>query len=150
MKGLLKFVALVGLILILQFAVIGALIWGVIHQFGLIEVSVHDRGGTRVRLPIPAVVIHGGAGAIRVVARPGFCNMDEAVDVWSPVAEALADDIESSADFTLLELDHDDGRVTIRKDGDRVRIDVRGRDGDVEVSVPSRTVGKLIRSTGGV
>ena len=62
----------------------------------------------------------------------------------SPLGEAW-DRIEASPDFVMVEVVSDREQIRVEKNGRNLRILVDGKDVDVDISVPLRTVDRLLR-----
>ena len=111
---------------------------------GVVIVDVREDGpdGPRIWLPVPLPLAQAALalapGEARAVDLP-------ALEPYLPAAAALLEALAGQPDFTILEVDEGRDRVLVRKEGDRLVIDVReGENEQVSCRLPLRTARRLL------
>lgn len=125
------------------------LVGGVVAHTGVLLVDVQGETGPRVWVPVPVVLARGG-----LLVGPEKARRIEAPGLERYLAHAgrVVDALRESPDGLLLvEVRDGDQHVTVRKEGDalRVRSLEGGRHGDrrdVEALVPLRSVEAVVRA----
>ena len=109
-----------------------------VASLGVVVVDVREGGpdGNRIVVPVPLVFAQAALAAAPLVAEEELRLPDEAAEhigIAREVLEALA----AAPDFVLVHVEEPDEEVLVRKEGDKLVIQVRGRDGeDVSVNAP--------------
>ncbi len=109
-----------------------------VASLGVVVVDVQEGGpdGHRIIIPVPLVFAQAALAVAPVVAQEELRIPDEAIEhigIAREILEALAD----APDGVLVHVEEPDEEVLIRKEGDKLVIQVRGRNGeDVLVNVP--------------
>ena len=109
-----------------------------VASLGVVVVDVQEGGpdGHRIMIPVPLVFAQAALAVAPVVAQEELRIPDEAIEhigIAREILEALAD----APDGVLVHVEEPDEEVLIRKEGDKLVIQVRGRNGeDVSVNVP--------------
>ena len=109
-----------------------------VASLGVVVVDVQEGGpdGHRIMIPVPLVFAQAALAVAPVVAQEELRIPDEAIEhigIAREILEALAD----APDGVLVHVEEPDEEVLIRKEGDKLVIQVRGRNGkDVLVNVP--------------
>lgn len=139
-------------ILILLFVLVGiagsvaiaAAVYDRVRALGTIEVAVED-GYHRLRLSLPAVL----ATAILDGSRLHFdgVNVELRHDLrdWAPAIEAALAGMEGYEDVPLVQIVDGRDRVSIRKRGSKIVIEIDGGSERVRVSVPEESLRKALR-----
>ncbi len=109
-----------------------------VASLGVVVVDVQEGGpgGHRIMIPVPLVFAQAALAVAPLVAQEELRIPDEAIEhigIAREILEALAD----APDGVLVHVEEPDEEVLIRKEGDKLVIQVRGRNGeDVSVNVP--------------
>lgn len=145
MKGFVKFVALVGVIFMVEVSVLATATWVTVRSIDWGTVDLHDRHeGVRVRIPFPASAL---TGSMSLASNHVRFDVDDDRDreMFEAIAD-MADDIADAPDMKILELEENDGKITIRKVDGKIRIEVREHDGDVVITLPESSVKSVART----
>ena len=147
-----KTTAKVMLILVAAFGTLlmgsGFLLAASIVQSGLVTVKVHESGpdGTRLYLPVPAVLVHAGLSVLpALIERDVWEEVRTDLGEWGPVAAEALRAVEDSPDAVLVEIENDRESVRIEKDGRTLEIRVRDGKDSFEISVPASLLGRVAR-----
>lgn len=141
-----RLVRWLGLALLLASAPIVALA-GTVAATGTITVAVveHASDGTRIWIPVPALLADLGLMAVGVLApAEALDEVRRETGEFLPVLREVARELERLPDATLVEVETDGETVRVRKVGGDFEIDVRSRDVDVSVQVPARLFGRTL------
>jgi hypothetical protein len=144
MKVLLVLVAAFGLLLMGS----GFLLAASIVQSGLVTVKVHESGpdGTRLYLPVPAVIVHAGLSVLpALIEEDVWEEVRTDLGEWAPVAAEALRAVEDSPDAVLVDIENDHESVRIEKDGRTLEIQVRDGKDRFEISVPASLLGRVAR-----
>lgn len=135
-----RFVAIALLLLFTPIFVFGA----TVAATGTVTVSVQEKGGTDLWIPVPALLFD-----LAVFAVPHIVPEDELADARREIAPyldtltALAHEIESiPAGAVLVEVQDGNEHVRITKEWRSFEILVDSDDADVRVSVPARLLSR--------
>ena len=146
MKGFLKFLLLVTVLLVL---LVGIPAYGLYHLFFVadqITLQASDGDGQRVCLSIPARVISLAAGLARpqIVIEPSEI---EELEQWKPAIAAIISELDKHPDLPIVEVSTDgDVRVRIVKQNGKLRLFVDSREGDqITIDVPAHVVSDAVR-----
>jgi hypothetical protein len=144
MKGLLKFLLLVTVLLVI---IVGIPLYGLYHLFFVadhIYVRASERYGDRVCISIPATIV---TVAVKL-AEPRFVfhgEEAEAIEAWRPAISALLSEIHKYPDMTILEAENGDDYVRIVKEKGKVRLHATSRGDELTIDVPAEIVDDTIR-----
>ena len=150
----------VRLVLIIVTAVVllfvGAIAAGTaaLYQGGTIAVQVSGtHGGSEINIAVPAGLANLALALVPIVSIDVFEDDDvrewcNELQVWVPTAQAAIDALAAQPDFTLVEVNDGDERVTIRKEGRKLVIEVDSDDERIRVSVPLTTVREFCKKLG--
>lgn len=116
---------------------------------GTIAVDVRETRGDRVSVHVPAGLAEM---ALFFVPSGLVDHFVEEIDVHAagevrdllPTVRAVWNELEASPDFVLVEVNDGDEHVVIEKRNRRILITVQSDDADVSVSIPVRTVDRLL------
>lgn len=144
-RGAKVFVVAMGLVGVFCLATAAAVAWAVhaVVTSPPVEVSVRD-GGSQVALRLPAGLLVGAAAIAPTFAVRGGGADELRLSEWSPVLAAVADELGTMPDATLLEIIDGDERVTVVKHGHDLSLRVRSPGGDVDVTMPADLAGDLV------
>jgi hypothetical protein len=123
---------------------VGVAIYHRVRDLGTIEVAIEDRHN-RVRLALPAAL----ATAVLDGSRLHFDGV--AVDVrhdlrdWAPAIEAALEGMEGHPDVPLVQIVDGRDRVTIRKLGTKILVEIDSGSERVKVSVPEESLRRALR-----
>ena len=147
-----KTAAKVLLILVAAFGTLlmgsGFLLAASIVQSGLVTVKVHESGpnGTRLYLPVPAVLVHAGLSVLpALIEEDVWDEVRTDLGEWAPVAAEALRAVEDSPDAVLVDIENDRESVRIEKDGRTLEIRVRDGKDSFEISVPASLLGRVAR-----
>jgi len=144
MKVLLVLVAAFGLLLMGS----GFLLAASIVQSGLVTVKVNESGphGTRLYLPVPAVLVHAGLSVLpALIEEDVWEEVRTDLGEWAPAAAEALRAVEDSPDAVLVDIENDHESVRIEKDGRTLEIRVRDGKDSFEISVPASLLGRVAR-----
>ncbi|HWN42007.1 MAG TPA: hypothetical protein VNW71_07270 [Thermoanaerobaculia bacterium] len=144
MKVLLVLVAAFGLLLMGS----GFLLAASIVQSGLVTVKVNESGphGTRLYLPVPAVLVHAGLSVLpALIEEDVWEEVRTDLGKWAPAAAEALRAVEDSPDAVLVDIENDHESVRIEKDGRTLEIRVRDGKDSFEISVPASLLGRVAR-----
>ncbi|MFN2240385.1 MAG: hypothetical protein ABR524_13440 [Thermoanaerobaculia bacterium] len=142
-------------VLILFFVLIGiagsvAVAVAVYHRvrdLGTIEVSIED-SHNRVRLALPAAlataVLDGGRLHLDGVA----VELRHDLRDWAPAIEAALEGMEGYPDVPLVQIVDGRDRVTIRKLGTKILVEIDSGSERVKVTVPEESLRRALRKAG--
>lgn len=123
-----------------------ALAAAVAHS-GVMSIAVDDHGrdGGRLYIPIPAALIEIGAHTLPLVI-PGdeLAQLRHELAPYQEGLEALATELATMPDVTLVRVTTDHEHVRIVKEGRMLRITVDSADANIRVSVPAASFGRLL------
>lgn len=147
-----KTMAKVLLVLVAAFGILlmgsGFLLAASIVQTGLVTVKVNESGpdGTRLYLPVPAVLIHAGLAVLPALIEEDVWEEVRAdLGEWAPAAAEALRAVEDAPDAVLVDIENERESVRIEKDGRTLEIRVRdGRD-SFEISLPASLLGRVAR-----
>ena len=143
-KVLLVFTAACGLLLMGS----GFLLAASVVQSGLVTVKVHESGpdGTRLYLPVPAVLVHAGMSVLpALIEQDVWEEVRTELGEWGPVAAEALRAVEDAPDAVLVDIENGRESVRIEKDGRTLEIHVRdGRD-SFDISLPASLLGRVAR-----
>ena len=143
-KVLLVLVAAFGLLLMGS----GFLLAASIVQSGLVTVKVHESGpnGTRLYLPVPAVLVHAGLSVLpALIEEDVWEEVRTDLGEWAPVAAEALRAVEDAPDAVLVDIENDRESVRIEKDGRTLEIRVRDGKDSFEISLPASLLGRVAR-----
>lgn len=109
-----------------------------VASLGVVVVDVREGGpdGNRIVVPVPLVLAQAALAAAPMVAEKELRLPDEAaqhIGIAKEVLEALA----AAPDGVFVHVEQPDEEVVVRKEGDKLVVQVRGRNGeDVSVNAP--------------
>jgi hypothetical protein len=123
---------------------VSAAIYHRVRNLGTIEVSIEDRHN-RVRLALPAAL----ATAVLDGSRLHFDGLGVEVrhDLrdWAPAIEAALEGMEGYPDVPLVQIVDGRDRVTIRKFGTKIVVEIDSGSDRVKVSVPEESLRRALR-----
>jgi hypothetical protein len=108
-----------------------------VASLGVVVVDVQEGGpdGHRIMVPVPLVFAQAALAAAPVIAEEELRLPDECLEhvgIAREILEALA----AAPDGVLVQVEEPDEQVLIRKEGDELIVQVRGKKEDVSVRVP--------------
>lgn len=119
---------------------------------GVVTVQVDEGGpdGTDLYLPMPAALVDFGLG-VAALAMPAdeMARMRREMEPYAPTIQGLADELERMPDAVLVEVTSDRDHVTVEKRGGHFVIDVDSDDAQVHVTVPARTISRVVEFVAG-
>lgn len=137
-----RYVAIALLVLFMPIFVFGA----TVAATGTVTVSVQEKGGTHLWIPVPALLFD-----LAVFAAPRFMpeqDMENARRELAPYRDSLemmAEELEGiPAGSVLVSVESDHETVKITKDWRSFNIEVQSPDADVRVSVPARLLSRSL------
>ncbi|HEX5760368.1 MAG TPA: hypothetical protein VF121_14360 [Thermoanaerobaculia bacterium] len=143
-----KFVLVVFVLTMVLFVGSGVLLAAAVARAGLIHVRVESSGpdgSVDLDLPLPAGLVSLALLGARL-APDLDCDIDGVacdLDDWGPAAAAALDELAAAPDMVLVDVRDRGERVWIAKRGDALEVQVEGRGGDVEVTLPAKLLPQI-------
>ena len=138
----------VGLSLMLILAVAVGAATAAIYRAGSITVDVRADEGTELSVSVPAGLANM---AIALAPLEPLANIADELEPWTsdlrplwPVVRSTYRELERAPDFALVEVSGTDHRVSVRKEGARLVIDVTSDEQHVHVVVPLSTLRRAL------
>ncbi|MFN2442371.1 MAG: hypothetical protein ABR517_06780 [Thermoanaerobaculia bacterium] len=139
-------------ILILLFVLVGiagsvavaVAVYDRVRALGTIEVAVED-GYHRLRLSLPAVLATGILDGSRLHFDGVNVELRHDLRDWAPAIEAALEGMEGYEDVPLVKIVEGHERITIRKRGSKIVIEIDSGLERVRVSVPEESLRKALR-----
>ena len=147
MKGLLKFMLLVAVLLSVFMATAAYGAYRLFFRDGVVSVQVAEKGrfGERVHVAVPAGIIN----AVLAIAPLGCVDHsvhDEEALEWLPAVQAVVSELENYDDVVLFEAQNEYESVSIVKHDGRLRVMIESPHETVKVSIPAGTVHADVRA----
>lgn len=117
-------------------------------DYVIVDVREHNRSGLRLTVPVPISLVQTALSlapenARRIELPP------EALE-HAAAARALVTELRRQPDFELVRVEEQDERVLVRKQGDELRVDVDGRNGEtVHVRLPLAAASEMLSQLDG-
>lgn len=113
---------------------------------GTITVKVHEPSeDLDLFIPVPALLVDLALfAAPYVIPAEELAEVRREIDPYREAIRSVADELEDCPDAVLVEVKSDREQVRISKKGRSFHIDVDSADGDVEVKVPARLLGRAL------
>ena len=149
MKRILRFFAVLMIAGAVMVAGTGVALAAVVIHKGVVTVAIEDRSpdGVSLYLPVPAAFIEFGASAVQVfMPERERAALTRQLEPWRDSLHAAFQAIEDCPDAVLVNVETDNERVRISKEGRSLEITVHDRDADVRVSLPVDSFNRLLRS----
>jgi hypothetical protein len=108
-----------------------------VASLGVVVVDVQEGGpdGHHIMVPVPLVFAQAALAAAPVVAEEELRLPDEAME-HMPIAREILEALAAAPDGVFVHVQEPDEEVLIRKEGDKLIIEVHGKKEDVSVNVP--------------
>lgn len=147
MRGFLKFVLLVAVLLSVFLTTAAYGVHRLLFNKGVVSVHVAEKGryGERVFVFLPAGLVN----AVLALAPIGTMNVDvhdTDFDQWLPAVQAIVSELEQYDDVVLLEVDDGGETVRVVKEDGHLRVLVDSHDATVRVTIPPGTVHAAVRA----
>jgi hypothetical protein len=135
----------VGGVVLLAFASV-AMAAAAIYGSGTIAVDVRDGAGTDVSVHVPAALANVALGLVPdSLVEEALRDAPPEVEPILPAVRDAWRELEESRDFVLVQVVDGDDSLRVEKRGKQLVVRVEFDDGDVHVTVPLKTVRKLVR-----
>ncbi len=133
----------IGSVLLLIAAVGGTA--AAVYRAGTIAIEIREDDGNRIRLNLPAGLVHA---AIALTPSSILEGAGAELEPLLPALNAGWRELSEAPDFVLFELSSAEENVRVEKVGSRLIIFVDVPEATVQVVVPIDTVGSLLRKLG--
>lgn len=147
MKGLLKFMLLVAVLLSVFMATAAYGAYRLFFRDGVVSVHVAEKGryGQRVSVTVPAGIVNT-ALALAPLGCVDHSVHDEEALRWLPAVQALVSELDHYDDVVIFEAQDDNESVSIVKHDGRLRVMIESPHESVRVSIPAGTVHAAVRA----
>lgn len=126
---------------------IGAVIYERVRDLGTIEVAIED-SHHRVRLGLPAALATAVLEAGRLQIDGVGVELRHDLRDWAPAIEAALEGMEGYPDVPLVQIVDGRERVTVRKLGTKIRLEIDSGSESVRVTVPEESLRRALRKAG--
>lgn len=128
---------------------LGAGLTWAVNRAGVIEIDIRSKGAGGT--DITGLRIPGPLAEAALVCVPGhlFCELDDEMGEWIPMMRKVCQALADQDDFTLVEVISGREMVRVRKEGNRLVVDVDTPDEQVHVKVPLSLADAVVRKLDG-
>ena len=144
MRRFTVFILLFVLIGIAGSVAVGAAIYNRLRDLGTIEVAIED-GHHRVRLGLPAALATAVLDGSRLHIDGVAVELRHDLRDWAPAIEAALEGMEGYPDVPLVQIVDGRDRVTVRKLGTKILVEIDSGSERVKVTVPEESLRRALR-----
>lgn len=122
------------------------LIGGLYAWSGVATVRMQERSeGLNLYLPVPAALVEVAVFASDCALPTDVqLHLDAELGEWGPLLTAVMAALDESADTTLVEVQDGDDWVRVRKQGNKLSVEIEQPDLSLKVTFPSRAARRIV------
>ncbi len=115
-----------------------------VYEAGAIDVKVQEKSsnGTHIHLIAPAAIV---PAALPFVPNKVFRKCGPEARLWIPAAKIAVEELQRYPDFSMVEVEDGNDHVVIKKQGNKIVIDVNSDEDIVHVSVPLHSLMSVMK-----